>query len=846
MGNQYRCENQKRVQVLRDSGIALNGIDYLEVLDEDAPVGTARQRTLLLRMLKAAPWGLGAGNVRIEGGVRVVAVGIRWVIRAADASPALVGEGVITEAERAFFLALPEPDRVLVVRTDTDGDFATYRLRLVQSSTNLAPPDGFDPILSLVDLSFKVECPSDFDCRPVEECPVEVVEDPPIDYLAKDYASFRRLMLDRLSTIMPDWQERNPADLGIALVEVLAYTGDYLSYYQDAVATEAYLGTARRRVSVRRHARLLDYPMHDGCNARTWVQVAVEADLELPRGTQLLTRVTGHGRRIAPESPELRQVMAAVPVVFETMHPAALSVKHNELPFYTWGDEKCCLPAGATRATLQDHLPDLQAGDVLLFVEKRGVTSGKAADAELAHRHAVRLTAVTPAEDPLGGQILDPGNTDPVPVTEIEWHAEDALPFPLCLWVVDVPPEERQPGEPEKQPMSVALGNVVLADHGAGVADEAWEPVPAVGRYRPGLARTGVTHCTRCREEDDVLGEWAASALLAQDARQALPAVEVVDEERGERWQPQRDLLASDRFATEFVVEVESDGRAALRFGDGIYGRRPAAGATLAAQYRVGNGQRGNVGADALYHVVSNDDGIAAVRNPLPAVGGTDPESLEEVRLYAPQAFRTQERAVTEADYAEVARRHAEVQKAMATRRWTGSWYTMFLTVDRMGGRAVDADFEADLRAFLERYRLTGHDLEVDGPRFVPLDVAFTVCVEDGYFRSSVKQALLEAFSNRQFPDGRRGFFHPDRFTFGQPVYLSQMVAEAMQVQGVRWVDAEVGAGKPNRFKRWGQPQRDEFEQGEIELGRLEIARLDNDPSAPENGKIEFIMEGGL
>ena len=70
---------------------------------------------------------------------------------------------------------------------------------------------------------------------------------------------------------MPAWQERSPADIGIALVELLAYAGDQLSYYQDAVATEAYLGTARRRVSVRRHARLLDYPMHDGCNARAWV-----------------------------------------------------------------------------------------------------------------------------------------------------------------------------------------------------------------------------------------------------------------------------------------------------------------------------------------------------------------------------------------------------------------------------------------------------------------------------------------------------------------------------------------------------------------------------------------------
>ena len=62
-------------------------------------------------------------------------------------------------------------------------------------------------------------------------------------------------------------------DIGVALVEVLAYVGDYLSYYQDAVATEAYLDTARQRISVRRHARLVDYRMHEGCNARAWVTV---------------------------------------------------------------------------------------------------------------------------------------------------------------------------------------------------------------------------------------------------------------------------------------------------------------------------------------------------------------------------------------------------------------------------------------------------------------------------------------------------------------------------------------------------------------------------------------------
>ena len=80
---------------------------------------------------------------------------------------------------------------------------------------------------------------------------------------------------------MPDWKERHVPDIGITLVEVLAYVGDHLSYYQDAVATEAYLETARKRVSVKRHARLVDYVMHEGCNARAWVCVHTDTNLSL-------------------------------------------------------------------------------------------------------------------------------------------------------------------------------------------------------------------------------------------------------------------------------------------------------------------------------------------------------------------------------------------------------------------------------------------------------------------------------------------------------------------------------------------------------------------------------------
>ena len=144
------------------------------------------------------------------------------------------------------------------------------------------PPGGRCRVrsaLRCLRFTFKVDCPSDLDCKPAPSCPPEVFPAPAINYLAKDYASFRQLILDRLALIMPDWRERHVPDLGITLVELLAYVGDHLSYYQDAVATEAYLDTARQRISVRRHARLVDYRLHEGCNARAWVAVKTASDL---------------------------------------------------------------------------------------------------------------------------------------------------------------------------------------------------------------------------------------------------------------------------------------------------------------------------------------------------------------------------------------------------------------------------------------------------------------------------------------------------------------------------------------------------------------------------------------
>jgi hypothetical protein len=679
-------------------------------------------------------------------------------------------------------------------------------------------------------------------------CAPEQVAEPLIDYLAKDYTSFRRLMLDRLSTLVPDWRERSPADLWVTLVEALAFRADELSYFQDAVATEAYLGTARKRTSVRRHARLLDYPFHDGCNARVWVAFETTADgMNLSgynpdtgaSGTLLLTQISGQKRGRISKDQAQAALDAGETQAFELLQDITLHTAHNKIEFYIWSDEECCLPKGATRAFLRDDGLKLQKGDVLIFEEQKDTITrpkspdiGFDPDADRTHRHPVRLVSAQTF-------LLDP--VTHLHYAEISWSVEDALPFPLCI-------SKRIKGS-LKQNISVALGNVALADHGRTVPpDKQGEKLPPVlrgSRFRPLLQRTALTPLTqqaRVRKHgteslllvDNTVSAAAAFSIEVSDAR---PAIELFS--GAERWTAQRDLLASGRFATDFVVETEDDGRSYLRFGDDVNGQAPDEGDDLFARYRIGNGAAGNVGPEAIAHIVgdSEADGIR-VRNPLAARGGIDPHPIQQAKLYAPQAFRRQERAVTAADYAAVVERHPEVQRAVATRRWTGSWYTMFISVDRRSGGAIDEVFEAELVRFIERYRLAGHDIEIDTPRFVPLDIAFDVCAKPGYYPSDVKQRLLEAFSADVLPaGGSKGLFHPDNFSFGDPVYLSKLIARAMALPGVFFVS-------PKRFQRWGRTAAGEIDEGILPIGRLEIARLDNDPNEPENGHLEFNVHG--
>ena len=861
MTNEYRCETDGRRQLLLEQAPGpgrLNAIDFVVVKDGDGVPTSLRQRVLLLRFLFEDRLDtLTSDAVVIRGGVRTIDPRVRWAFHLpAVALPGGVGvdptvDPELTASERTWLagleLDIDEPDHWLEVMLEAYGDFSRYELRLRGGAGDVLPPLGFDRRSSQVDFDFKVECPSDFDCRDDQRCATTPVQAPAIDYLARDYASFRRLMFERLALTQPDDPSDAPATTRTAIIEALAFAADRASYYLEAASTETYPSTARTRPSVRRHARLRDYAMHEGCNARAFAMLRVAAGTSLLRGPNepplldvgavMLTRVPDHG--VVVRDHAKADALAHGPIVFEAMHPVRTLVDaHAEIEIHTWGDTDCCLPKGATAATLRD--PEgrlaLAPGDFLIFEQIRDPRTHQLADADPAARYVVRLTDVSA---PYGDPLVEHGG-GPLQVVDVHWHAEDALPAALWLSADD-------------EVLAVARANLVLVDHGRTMRTPVdrplrLQPFGNQGRLRTPVSEPALTY----REPYDP--DASATRVTRQDPRLAMP--EIVLDGEGERWQPQSELLASSASSRDFVVEMENDRTAWLRFGDDRQGRRPLDTSTFAAVFRVGSGPDGNVGAHALAHVVVDEglvDPFAAaavveVRNPLPAVGGERPESIEQVRLYAPHAFRRQERAVTVEDWTEVARRHPGVQQAVATIEWTGSWHTVFVSVDRIGGREVDDAFVGEMSLFLERYRLAGYDIHVAAPHWVPLDIALTVCVAPTHYAEHVQKQLYQEFSRLDLPDGRRGHFHPDELTFGDDIYLSPIVARATAVPGVRWVDVSLPVGpgdNDNRFRRRGRPQGTEIDDGKIAIGRLEIARCDNDPNAPDHGQIRFFMEGG-
>ena len=821
----YFCSQKNRRALVLDHA-TLNGIDYLEVCSTEP--GCNCGKLLHLIFLKdARPLNLGTSQIKLTGGASNLAqVNILSLYPISQDNP-----------------------KLLTIELDQPGDFSTYTLTLIADTATADPPVGIDPQLASIDFSFKANCPTVSDCLATTCCPPEQHIEPDINYLAKDYESFRQVIIDRMAVLCPTWSEPHASDTGVALVETIAYYADHLSYQQDAAATEAHIGTARSRISMRRHAKLVDYRIGEGSNARTWVYFNVKGTVSLPSGTRIFPRIAGLPASLSPNSSSAQLLINDPSLSFATMQQALLVEEQNKIYFYTWSDTNCCLAPGATQATLLGTHQSLQPGSVLLFEEILGPLTGNTEDADPQKRWAVRLTAVQTLD--FQNQVLvDPLNQETI--TNIWWAVEDALPFPLCISSTTDVPHGSQP----VINVSVAWGNIVPADHGAWVG---WEDLGEVPATPESPITTASCTCGSSRDAQQTLPRFfpqlsatpltfafpldatapAASLLTPPTSTTSgpIPQLQVQDDQLHE-WPILTDLLSTPATSRGVVPEIESDGTVFLRFGDGEYGMAAETGTVFNARYRVGNGTAGNIGRDTLGHVLTNLTGIIQIRNPIAAAGGVDPEAIAHIRQQAPFAFRSQLRAVTENDYATMTEQDPAVFEAKGTMRWTGSWYTAFVSVDAASGGSPGTALITSTKNRLNLLRMAGVDLEVEGAILVGLRIVMQICVDGQHFQSDVRNALMNLFISGDQCNGKSGLLNPQNFTFGQTIYSSPLIAAAQTVEGVSSVTLTA-------FQRMDDPSSDGTASGYLTMGRLEIARCDNDPNRLDHGLFTLKMDGG-
>jgi hypothetical protein len=239
------------------------------------------------------------------------------------------------------------------------------------------------------------------------------------------------------------------------------------------------------------------------------------------------------------------------------------------------------------------------------------------------------------------------------------------------------------------------------------------------------------------------------------------------------KWTQVQHLL--DNGPTDLVYQVNTDANNSvyITFGDGVSGVIPTIHSEIRANYMVGGGLIGNVPSDTLVDIVyvpglsTNQttalQSIVTVANADPAIGGSDPETTNQIRVSAPASLRAANRAVTLQDYADLSISVSGVGKANASAEtWTS--VTIYIApsrssidsdlapgLDDVGDPTLEYDrLKADIETYLEDKILLGTSITIQPPTYVDLIITLQYAKLDQYTTAevelAVKQALLTSF----------------------------------------------------------------------------------------------------
>lgn len=344
--------------------------------------------------------------------------------------------------------------------------------------------------------------------------------------------------------------------------------------------------------------------------------------------------------------------------------------------------------------------------------------------------------------------------------------------------------------------------NVVWSDNQVTLREEALGSSNAQPSQEFKTSRSPVLVGQRIVVIEQALTEEDRALILAEEGADAIQ--EITDDtgdvvETRVRWHQVRQFDLSESRSRHYTLD---SGSGTITFGDGSRGYIPPAGNNnvIAEEYRVGGGESGNV-TEGVNEARSTFAFVEGVENPVPAEGGVDQETLEQIRVRGPAAIKHRNRAVTHEDYNAIV---AEASGQIARVRTLQSTDSSFdfrpghVTVIIVPTGTESKPFPSpELVESVEDYlstRTSGFLLDalapkvnVVGPGFVAVGVEADVA-----YRNLSEARQVE----RRVRDALDAFLHPlnggpdgTGWEFGRNVYISEIYAVIEAVAGVDFVE---------------------------------------------------------
>jgi len=614
-----------------------------------------------------------------------------------------------------------------------------------------------------------------------------VEENNSIDYMAKDYESFKTLLLQLASKKFPDWHEKTEADIRMVLIDLFSYVADELSYYQDRIANEAFLRTARKRDSVSSLLSLIDYRLHNGCSAQTFLNITVNEISFLPKGFQVSNKtLSGHQK-----------------IVFETDRDYSLYPSQNKIKLF-FDVKKNKLEKGSTSALLLNHFSGLKKDDYIMFQNSENCEV-------ICLDDEPELIELSLSKNEFDRSDLDSTlsqNEIPKsikqPVTKISWSRNDYLRNNYDV-------------------NSTIYANILKITQGQ--TNEKSEILksgsnPSQKHYK--LKQNSIAFVS------DSLTPYLAKST-----------VQVwVD---GKPWKEVYRLREMNSFDECYRISIDDEDSCLITFGDG---KQPFPWSTITARYKIGMGRKGNVGSKILTEFDSKKfPFIKNVTNLLPAKGGVDKQSLEDAKIRGPKTLKIQERAVTPEDYSKLIKKQFPIISQIQTRfSHNGGWNTLEILLDMKNNIEPDKRILKELKIFIDKIRMIGYDAKISLTEYISPEIEISIFLEKNFIKTEVESKLNFLLGDKEDETGNRGFFHPENFSFGDSIYISKLYDVIENIHGVDYAII-------NKFKISTSPYiptedgKDEatirnLKRGFIPVNERNVLRLDNNPLYPEHGSL--------